>query len=99
MSIKNSKAVATRASCVAASTQLQSDCGVETTTEVEQKLYVMSELHLPEPGASTQGLTHADHAHPFWLIRRIEKDDEVGIMELVYDDCTEVVVSRGRWSP
>ena len=57
---------------------------------VETYVHVLPELKLPKAGGK---VTKTEEVHPFWFIKRTDKDESVANMEMVFDDWTQVVAS------
>ena len=87
--IANSKAVKILAAWATTPSQQEVDCVMEDNS-VETYVHVLPELKLPKAGGK---VTKTEEVHPFWFIKRTDKDESVANMEMVFDDWTQVVAS------
>ena len=86
------KAVCAKVSWTAAPTVCEKEAGLECAN-TDVKVYVQPELKLPMKGDKGLEWAPSDNVHPFWFIRRTEKDGDEAKenADLVYQDLTHVM--------
>ena len=86
------KAVCAKVSWLATPTACEKDAGLECEN-TEVMVHVQPELKLPMKGDKGLEWAPSDNVHPFWFIRRTEKneDEAQANADLVYQDLTHVI--------
>ncbi len=88
---RHEKAVSVRVSWRQQPSEYMRDVGKDDCAEVEVQVSVQPELKLPKSGAKGKEWTKTEDVHPFWFIKRTDKDESEANTTLISQDVTHVM--------